>query len=102
MFHNQKASRGHVTVRRKKKSKKLKLDGLLSKKLIPSAKILYTEDLSNITFNYLCEKLTKLLMLFLCHFSQHNPSESSELKHYILSTKVSHESADFQTFHCSH
>ena len=38
------------------KSKKLKLDGLLlSKKYIPSAKILYTKDLSNITFNYLCE-----------------------------------------------
>ena len=38
------------------KSKKLKFDGLLlSKKYIPSAKTLYTEDLSNITFNYLCE-----------------------------------------------
>ena len=32
--------------------KKLKFDGLpLSKKYIPSAKTLYTEDLSNITFN---------------------------------------------------
>ena len=37
------------------KSKELKFDGpLLSKKYIPSAKTLYTEDLSNITFNY-CE-----------------------------------------------
>ena len=37
------------------KFKKLKFDGLLlSKKYIPSAKT-YTEDLSNITFNYLCE-----------------------------------------------
>ena len=37
------------------KSKKLKFDGLLlSKKCIPSAKT-YTEDLSNITFNYFCE-----------------------------------------------
>ena len=37
------------------KSKKLKFDGqLLSRKYIPSAKT-YTEDLSNITFNYLCE-----------------------------------------------
>ena len=34
------------------KSKKLKFDGLLSsKKYIPSATTLYTEDLSNITFN---------------------------------------------------
>ena len=36
------------------KSKKLILDGLLlSKKYIPAAKTLCTEDLSNITFNYL-------------------------------------------------
>ena len=38
------------------KFKKLKHDGLLlPKKYIPSAKTLYSEDLSNITFNYLCE-----------------------------------------------
>ena len=38
------------------KSKKLKFDGLLlSKKYVPSAKALYTKDLSNITFNYLRE-----------------------------------------------
>ena len=50
------------------KSKKLKLDGLLlSKKYIPSAKILYTKDLSNITFNYLCENSQNLL----CHFRNH-------------------------------
>ena len=37
-------------------SKKLKFNGQhLSKKKIPSAKTLYTEDLSNITFNYLFE-----------------------------------------------
>ena len=29
--------------------------GFLSKKYIPLAKTLYTEDLSNITLNYLCE-----------------------------------------------
>ena len=47
------------------KSKKLKLDGLLLfKKHIPSAKTLYTEDLSNITFNYLCENSPNSL----CHF----------------------------------
>ena len=34
----------------------MKLEGLvLTKKYVPSAKTLYTEDLSNITFNYLCE-----------------------------------------------
>ena len=44
------------------KSKKLKFDGLLSKKkYIPSAK---TVDLSNITFNYLCEDSPN----YLCHF----------------------------------
>ena len=46
------------------KSKKLRFDGLLSKKLIPSAKTLYTEDLSNIFFNYLCENSPN----YLCHF----------------------------------
>ena len=46
------------------KSKKLKFDGLLlSKKYIPSAKT-YTEDLSNITFKYLCENSPNSL----CHF----------------------------------
>ena len=37
------------------KSKKLRFNGFLSKKYIPLAKTLYTEDLSNITLNYLCE-----------------------------------------------
>ena len=38
------------------KSKKLRLDGLLlSKKYIPSVQNLQKEDLSNSTFNYLCE-----------------------------------------------
>ena len=37
----------------------------LSKKYISLAKTLYTKDLSNITFNYLCKKFTKLLMSFL-------------------------------------
>ena len=47
------------------KSKRLKFDGLLlSKKYMPSAKTLYTEDLSNITFNYFCENSPN----YLCHF----------------------------------
>ena len=36
----------------------------LSKKCIPLAKRLHTEDLSNITFNYLCENSPN----YLCHF----------------------------------
>ena len=47
------------------KSKNLKLGGLLlSKKYISLAKTLYSEDLSNINFNYLCENSPN----FLCHF----------------------------------
>ena len=50
---------------RSKKFKKLKFDGLLlPPKYIPSAKTLYTESLSNITFNYLCENSANSL----CHF----------------------------------
>ena len=50
--------------RSSRKSKMLKFDGLLlSKKDIPSAKA-YTDDLSNITFNYLCENSPNSL----CHF----------------------------------
>ena len=36
----------------------------LSKNYIRSAKTLYVEDLSNITFNYLCDNLPNSL----CHF----------------------------------
>ena len=46
------------------KCKKLKFDELLSKKYILSAKTLYAEDLSSITFNYLCENSPN----YLCHF----------------------------------
>ena len=38
---------------------------LWSKKLIPSAKTLYTEDSSKNVFNFLCKKFTKFLMSFL-------------------------------------
>ena len=49
---------------RSEKSKKLKFDGLpLSKKYIPSAKTLYTGDLTNITFSNLCENSPNSL----CH-----------------------------------
>ena len=39
----------------------------LSKKYIPSAKTLYTDDLSNITFNYFCKSSQNSL----CHFWNH-------------------------------
>ena len=50
------------------KAKKLKSNGLhLSKKYIPSAKTLYTEELSSITLNYLFESSPNSL----CHFWNH-------------------------------
>ena len=57
------------------RSKKLKFDGpLLSKKYILPAKTLNTEDLSNITFNYLCEHSLNSLVIFetMSQFSRHN------------------------------
>ena len=49
------------------KYKKLKFNGLLlSKKCIPLAKT-YSDDLSNITLNYLCENSPNDL----CHFQNH-------------------------------
>ena len=58
------------------KSKKLKFDGLLlSKKYIPAAKTLYTEDLSNITFNYLRENSPN----YLCHFWNHESFFTTKL-----------------------
>ena len=130
----------------------------LSKKYIPSAKRLYTEDL---TFNYLYENspnylchyiifTTQLLCIFLaqtghsfyksspskCKFSdfpllglkftnflisffeqkissssmfgslfsvmRDNSSVLFQPKLYMLLTKLAHESANLQTFHCSH
>ena len=35
------------------------------------------------------------------YFSGHSSSALFQLKHYILLTKISHESANFQIFHCS-
>ena len=42
---------------------------------MPSAKTLYTEDLSNITFNYLCENAPN----YLCHFCNHNSLFTTQL-----------------------
>ena len=58
------------------KSKKLNFYGLLlSKRYIPSAKILCTEDLSNITSNYLWENSPNSL----CHFRNHKSFFTTQL-----------------------
>ena len=36
----------------------------------------------------------------ICHFSRHNSSVLFWLKHFILLTKISHQSANFQIFEC--
>ena len=76
------------------KSKKLKFDGLLlSKKYIPSARI-YTEDLSNITFNYLGENSIN----YLCHKSFFTTELLCIFLGQTLYTiKIAHQSANFQT-----
>ena len=54
-----------ATSGKKWKAKKVEIYGLiLSKKYIPSTKTLNTENLSNITFNYLCKNLPN----YLCDF----------------------------------
>ena len=58
-----------------RKSKKLKLDGILSKKYIPSPETLYTEDLFNITFSYFCENSPN----YLCHFRTHRSFFTTQL-----------------------
>ena len=88
------------------KSIKMKFNVLLlSKNYILSTKTLYTDDdLSHITFNYLCENSPN----YLCQFWNHKSFFTTPLlcifmlKHYILSTKVAHQSPHFQTFYCSH
>ena len=64
----------------------MKFNGLhLSKNYIPSAKTLYTEDLSNITFNYLCENSPNSL----CHFWNHKSFFTTQLV-YIISAQTLH------------
>ena len=80
------------------KSKNLKFDGLLSKKIIPSAKTC-TVDLSNSTFNYLCADSPD----YLCHFWNYKSFFITQLlciflAQTLISTKVAQQSANFQTF----
>ena len=51
------------------------LMGFSPKKYIPSAKTLYTVDLSNITFNYLCVDSPN----YLCHFWNHKSFFTTQL-----------------------
>ena len=67
----------------------MKFDGIFSKKYVPSAKILYTVDLSNITSNYLCVDSSN----YLCHFWSHKSFFTTQLLYIfltqiLLSTKV--------------
>ena len=57
----------------------------LSKRYIPSVKILYTEDLSNITFNYLCQNSPN----FLCNFRNHKSFFTTQL-HCIFLDQTLH------------
>ena len=57
------------------KIQKVEIWWYFSKKYILSAKILYTEDLSNITFNYLCENSPN----YLCHFLNHQSFFTTQL-----------------------
>ena len=69
-----------ITLGKQWKVQKLKLNGLrLSKKCILSAKT-YTKDLSNITFNYLCENSPNSL----CHFWNHKSFFTTQLVCIIL------------------
>ena len=57
------------------KVQKVEIWWYFSKKYILSAKILYTEDLSNITFKYLCENSPN----YLCHFLNHQSFFTTQL-----------------------
>ena len=72
------------------------------RKYISSTKT-YAEDLSNITFNYFYENSPNDLYRFWNHKSFFTTQLLCifQLKHYILSARVAHQSENFQTFHCS-
>ena len=59
----------------------------LSKKHIPSAKTLYTEDLSNTIFNYLCENSPN----YRCHFWNHKLFFTKQIL-CIFSAQILHTS----------
>ena len=59
---------------------------LWSKKLIPSAKTLYTEDSSNNVFNFLCENSPN----FSCHFWNHKSFFTSQLLCISFSSNITY------------
>ena len=85
-------------------SKKLKFDGLLCPKNTFLQLKLYIQRIYLTLFSTICVKIHQTIYVIfetISHFSPHNSSVSFQLKHYILSTKVSHQSVNFKTFHCS-
>ena len=58
--------------------------GRICQKCISSAKKLYTEDLSNITFNYLCDNLPNSL----CHFWNHKSFSPKQLLYINLTQSL--------------
>ena len=72
--------------------KQWKFEGLLLSKIyILSAKTL-------IQMIYLNSLITYIIFETISHFSRQNSSVFFYLKHYLLSTKVAHQSANLQTF----
>ena len=73
-----------ITSGRQWKSEKVKFNGLhLPKKYIPSAKTLYTEDLSKITSNYFENSAN-----FVCHFWNHKSFFTTQLVSIFLAQKL--------------
>ena len=46
-------------------------------------------------------QITHVIFETISYFSRQNFSVFFQFKHYILSAQVAHQSANFQTFHCS-
>ena len=45
-------------------------------------------------------QMTYVIFETLIHFSRHNSSIFFQLKHYIISTKVVHQTSNFEILHC--
>ena len=86
------------------KSNKLKFDWLiLSKKCFLSAKALYTDLTTLLSTTYSPNsEITYVIFETRSHSSRHYSSVFVQLEHYIISAKVVHQNANFQTSHCSH
>ena len=86
------------------KSKKVKCDRLLLSKNTFLELKHYINKIYVTLLSTTCVKIyqiTYVIFETISHFSRRNCSVFFYLKFYILSTKVAHQSADFQTFPCS-